>query len=131
MGVEPYYVREVVRLIIAQRLVRKLCTLCKEKHLPDREALSAIGIDVKPDQTMYRAVGCNHCNHTGYQGRMGIFEVMPMSSELRSMMSLDVTPEKVKEKAVQQGMNTMWENALNKVFAGVTSIDEVIRSIPR
>ena len=131
MGVEPYYIREVVKVIIAQRLARKLCPRCKEKYTPDSELLSQLGLDGSGHYAFYKPSGCKYCNHTGYKGRTGIYEVMPMSRDLRSMMSLDVTPEEIKEKAMQEGMSTMWTNAVKKVVLGITSIEEINRTTPR
>ncbi|RJP30654.1 MAG: type II secretion system protein GspE [Actinobacteria bacterium] len=131
MGIEPYYIREVVRVIIAQRLARKLCPRCKEKYAPDAELLSELGLDGSGHYAFYRPSGCKYCNNIGYKGRTSIYEVMPMSKALTAMMSLEVTPEEIKEKAVEQGMSTMWFNAVRKVAAGITSAEEIKRTIPR
>jgi type IV pilus assembly protein PilB len=131
MGIEPYYIREVVKVIVAQRLARRLCPRCKEKYVPDAELISELGLDTMGRYAFYRPAGCKYCNNVGYKGRTGIYEVMPMSVELKAMMSLEITPEEIKAKAVEQGMSTMWANAIRKVMAGVTSVDEIKRTIPR
>ncbi|MDY6795699.1 MAG: ATPase, T2SS/T4P/T4SS family [Actinomycetota bacterium] len=131
MGIEPYYVREVVKIIVAQRLVRKLCPRCKEKYVPDPRTLAGLGLVEADEHVLYKPRGCKYCNQTGYKGRMGIFEVMPMTRELKAMMSLEVTPEEVKDEAVRQGMTTMREDALRKALAGATSLDELERAVPR
>ncbi len=130
MGVEPYYVREVVKLIIAQRLVRKLCPRCKEPYRPPEEKLRELGLGEEEGE-YFRPVGCRYCNQTGYKGRTGVFEVMGMSKDLKSMMSLEVSPEKVIEVAVRDDMRTMWRNALRKFSKGVTSLEEIMRCVPR
>lgn len=131
MGIEPYYVREVVRLIIAQRLVRKLCPRCKEPYELSPEVREQLGIGVEEGGDFYRAVGCKYCNQTGYKGRTGVFEVMGMDKELKAMMSLDVSPREVMEVAVSGGMRTMWRNAVRKFLRGVTSLEEIMRCVPR
>jgi type IV pilus assembly protein PilB len=131
MGVEPYYLREVVNLIIAQRLTRKLCPRCKEKYVPDLEVTNELGLPAGGNYFFYRAVGCSQCGNTGYKGRMGVYEVMLMSRELKTMVSLDITPNTIKETAVERGMSTMWHNAAMKVLSGVTSVEEIRRTIPK
>ncbi|OFW56317.1 MAG: hypothetical protein A2V52_05715 [Actinobacteria bacterium RBG_19FT_COMBO_54_7] len=131
MGVESYYVREVIRLIIAQRLVRKLCPSCKEAYIPSPDALVGLGVAPKGDGVIYKASGCKHCSGVGYRGRTGVFEVMLMSDELRSLMSLEFRANQVRQKAVEEGMTTMWSNAAEKVIAGITSLEEIERNIPR
>lgn len=131
MGIEPYYVREVVRLIIAQRLVRKLCPRCKEPYELSQEVREQLEIGVEEGGDFYRVVGCKYCNQTGYKGRIGVFEVMGMDKELQAMMSLDVSPREVMEVAMRGGMRTMWRNAVRKFLRGVTSLEEIMRCVPR
>ncbi|MBN2027882.1 MAG: Flp pilus assembly complex ATPase component TadA [Actinobacteria bacterium] len=131
MGIEAYYVREVVRLVIAQRLVRLLCPECKEKYSADAREREELGEPADGDTVLFRARGCDACAFTGYRGRSGVFEVMPMSEELKEMMTTDVPMRVIKEKAVEQGMRTMWRNAVSKVREGRTSLEEIRRLIPR
>ena len=131
IGIEPYYVREVVRLVIAQRLVRLLCPDCKEEYRPDARELEELGRPAAEGTVLFRSRGCDACAFTGYRGRSGVFEVMPMSDELKEMMTLDVPMRSIREKAVEQGMTAMWGNAVRKVLAGKTSLDEIRRQIPR
>ena len=131
MGIESYYVREVVRLIIAQRLVRKLCPSCKEAYIPTADAILSLGIATKGDDVIYKARGCKHCNGVGYRGRTGVFEVMLMSDELKSLVNLQFQASEVRQKAMEQGMVPMWANAAEKVVAGITSLEEIERNIPR
>jgi len=129
IGIEPYYVREVVKLVIAQRLVRKLCPRCKEGYTPSPEVLVELGIE--GSHRFYRPVGCRYCGNTGYKGRIGVFEVMPMSEGIRALTDAQVNPGEVKARAVEEGMATMWRNAVNKVVQGVTSVEEIARTVPR
>lgn len=131
MGIEAYYVREVVRLVVAQRLVRLLCPECKEEYLPGEREREELGEQADGGTPLFRARGCDACAFTGYRGRSGVFEVMPMSEELKEMMIADVPMRSIKEKAVEQGMRTMWRNAVGKVLAGMTSLEEIRRRIPR
>jgi type II secretory ATPase GspE/PulE/Tfp pilus assembly ATPase PilB-like protein len=131
MGVEPYYVREVIRLIIAQRLVRKLCPSCKEPYALSGNALSRLGIPTNGDDLIYKPKGCKHCKGTGYKGRVGVFEVMLMTDDLKSMTGLGLDAKQVRQKAIEQGMVPMWYNAVDKVISGVTSLEEIERNIPR
>jgi type IV pilus assembly protein PilB len=131
MGIEAYYVREVVRLVVAQRLVRLLCPECKEEYLADAREREELGEPADGGTVLFRARGCDLCVFTGYKGRSGVFEVMPMTEDLKDMMSLDVPMRSIKEKAVEQGMRTMWRNAVTKVLAGKTSLEEIRRLIPR
>jgi type IV pilus assembly protein PilB len=131
MGVEAYYVREVVRLVIAQRLVRLLCPECKEEYLANAREREELESAVEGETVLFRARGCDLCAFTGYRGRSGVFEVMPMTGDLKEMMTLDVPMRRIKDKAVEQGMRTMWRNAVSKVLAGKTSLEEIRRQIPR
>jgi type IV pilus assembly protein PilB len=131
MGVEAYYVREVVRLIIAQRLVRKLCPNCKEPYVLSGNTLSRLGLANGSEDVIYRPMGCKHCNGTGYKGRTGVFEVMLMTNELKLLTTLDVDARQVRRKAMEEGMIPMWYNAVEKVISGMTSLEEIERNIPR
>jgi type IV pilus assembly protein PilB len=131
MGIEPYYIREVVRVIVAQRLARKLCPRCKDRYEASEEELEELGLEKGTENVFYKAVGCKYCNNTGYKGRTGIYEVMPMTRELKGLMSLDVNPNEIRYVAREQGMSTMWSSAIRKALLGITSISEIVRTIPR
>ncbi len=130
IGIEPFYVREVVKLAIAQRLVRRLCPACKEAYTPDARELEETGVE-DAGVTFYRPRGCEGCEGSGYFDRTGIYEVMPMTAELQEMMTTQVPIREIKKTAVQLGMNTLWHNAVAKVIAGATSLAEVRRCIAR
>ena len=129
MGVEPFLVGSSLVAVLAQRLVRILCGDCRESYPASDEELQEIG--VKPpghDITLYKAVGCAACNHTGYRGRMGIFELMMIDDEIRSMVSKNVDSKTIKRAAVGKGMGTLRIDGARKVLAGTTSVAEVIRA---
>jgi type IV pilus assembly protein PilB len=130
IGIEPFYVREVVKLAIAQRLIRKLCVHCREAYTPDARELAELGQEAS-GLGLYRARGCEACGGTGYFDRTGIYEVMPMTEELKEMMTTQVPIRQVKETAVRQGMRTLWRNAVAKVLAGTTSSEEIRRCVAR
>jgi general secretion pathway protein E len=129
MGVEPFLVGSSLVAVLAQRLVRILCTDCREAYTTTPEELQEIG--VKPperDVTLYKAVGCETCNNTGYRGRMGIFELMMIDDEIRSMVSRNIDSKTIKKAAVGKGMGTLRVDGARKVLRGITSVAEVIRA---
>lgn len=129
MGVEPFLVGSSLVAVLAQRLVRVLCTDCREAYVTAPEELQEIG--VKPpdrDVTLYKAVGCAACNYTGYRGRMGIFELMMIDDEIRSMVSKNIDSKTIKKAAVGKGMGTLRVDGARKVLRGITSVAEVIRA---
>jgi len=109
--------------------VRVLCTECREAYVASDEELREIG--VKPPQrdvTLYRAHGCARCNHTGYHGRMGIFELMLIDDDIRALVSQNVDSKTIKHKATQKGMHTLRSDGAVKVLRGQTSVAEVLRA---
>ena len=129
MGVEPFLVGSSLVAVLAQRLVRVLCTDCRQAYVAAPEELQEIGI--KPpdrDVTLYKAVGCTACNYTGYRGRMGIFELMMIDDDIRSMVSKNIDSKTIKKAAVGKGMGTLRVDGARKVLRGITSVAEVIRA---
>ena len=129
MGVEPFLVGSSLVAVLAQRLVRVLCKDCKEAYTTTDEELREIGI--KPPGrpvTLYRATGCPACSHTGYRGRLGIFELMTIDDEIRNLVSQNVDAKSIKTAATRKGMGTLRADGARKVLAGVTSVSEVIRA---
>lgn len=129
MGVEPFLVGSSLVAVLAQRLVRVLCTQCREAYTTTDEELREIG--VKPPGrpvTLYRGVGCATCSHTGYRGRIGIFELMMVDDEIRNLVSTNVDAKTIKAAAMRKGMGTLRADGARKVLAGTTSVAEVIRA---
>ncbi len=125
MGIEPFLVASSTVLIMAQRLVRRICSGCKEEMDVSPEALRDIGLP--PGTVAYKGKGCDKCNGTGYSGRQGLYEVMPITSEIRDLI-LDRAPtSEIRDMAVQQGMLTLREDGLIKIQKGITTIEEVLR----
>ena len=129
MGIPPYNVAAALNLIIAQRLVRRLCEHCKEPVEVPEEALRRSGFteeDARGGATLHRARGCEHCVE-GYKGRTGIYQVMPVSQELRKLILREATAIEIGEQASQEGVKDLRAAGLTKVLAGVTSLEEVDR----
>jgi len=131
MGVEYFYVREVVKLIIAQRLVRRLCRSCITDYAPSAEDLADLGLPANSKPPLKTAEGCAVCHGTGFVGRTGVYETMRMTGEIKEMMAPDVPLFKVRNLAIEDGMRTLWQNAVEKVLAGETSLEEIRRAVPQ
>ena len=128
MGVEPFLVASTVEGVMAQRLLRKLCPDCKEAYQPKLEDVPADfpfeQLDGKP---LYRSVGCRTCRNVGYGGRMGIYELMVTTEEVRQLAHDRVSSWQIKQAALKNGMRTLRMDAWQKAIEGRTSIDEVLR----
>ncbi|HET7221063.1 MAG TPA: type IV-A pilus assembly ATPase PilB [Vicinamibacterales bacterium] len=129
MGIEPFLVASSVNLICAQRLVRRVCAACKEDHPTPPQALVEAGFTPDEAQRVVpkRGAGCEVCNQTGYKGRVGLYEVMEVTEELRELILVGASGLELKRKAVEEGMITLRRSGLRKVMDGVTTIEEVAR----
>ncbi len=129
MGVEPFLVGSSLVAVLAQRLVRVLCSECREPYTATDEELAEIGIR-PPGRpvTLYRGTGCPTCSHTGYKGRKGIFELMIIDDDIRSLLSRNLDSKSIKAAATKKGMGTLRADGARKVLAGITSVSEVIRA---
>ena len=130
MGVEPYLVSSAVDCILAQRLARTLCDECREEFVPAKQMLLDAGFDPGDlPERLWRARGCRKCGETGYRGRMGVHEVMPVNEEISRLIVAGATSEHIRKAAVEQGMLTLRQDGLAKVRAGLTSVEEVSRIV--
>ncbi len=132
MDVETFLVASAIDAVVAQRLARILCERCKEAYQPDESELVQAGYPdrVLPEiQQLFRPTGCAACSNTGYRGRMGLYEVMPMTEELERLTVERASAEALKTVAIQQGMITLRDDGLEKVRMGLTSIEEVARVV--
>ena len=129
MGIEPFLVASSVNLICAQRLVRRVCAACKSDHPTPPQALVDAGFTPDEAQKVVpkRGTGCEVCNQTGYKGRVGLYEVMEITEELRELILVGASGLELKRKAVEDGMITLRRSGLRKVMDGVTTIEEVAR----
>jgi len=134
MGVEPFLVGSTIELVIAQRLVRKICDTCKASEVVSKAKIDKFGKDVSayfPGKsfTFYRGKGCESCSHTGYRGRVGLFEFLTTSPELQDLISKSPSTKEVTDLAKSQGFVTMFEDGVEKVNAGLTTIEELLRVV--
>jgi type IV pilus assembly protein PilB len=129
MGIEPFLVASSVNLICAQRLVRRLCTECKKDHPHDPKALVDAGFTPEEAQKVIpkKGAGCDRCNNTGYKGRVGLYEVMEITEDLRELILVGASAIELRRKAMDEGMVTLRRSGLLKVIDGVTTIEEVAR----
>ena len=128
LGLEPFLVTATLEAIVGQRLVRQICTRCKEAFHPTEEMLMELGLSPESiaDRTYYRGVGCDACRHTGYSGREAIYEVMVLDDELRQLIMERASTGKLREAARKRGMRTLRDSGLLSIYDGRTTIEEVI-----
>ncbi len=127
MGVEPFLLASVVRVFIAQRLVRTICPKCKTETGYPIDYLIEIGAELPADMKFYRGAGCDSCRQTGYQGRLAIFEICRISEGLRRLIIHKASGTELKQRAIRDGMSTLREDGWRRVIAGQTTIEEVVR----
>jgi len=129
IGVPPFLIQATLRGIVSQRLVRKICDRCKEAIQIDTTELKQMGLNIGTQETVtvYRGRGCQHCRGTGYKGRIGIHEVLPFSEAIRKLTTEVTDLTAIREKAIQEGMVSLRENAIKMFLAGVTTYQEVMR----
>ncbi len=127
MGIESYLIADSVIGVIAQRLVRRLCPLCKKPRPATEEEKEFMGVDVGEDVTIYDPCGCPKCENTGYKGRIGVYEIMKMSPALKKIISRRDGADVLKEKAIEEGMRTLRMSGSGYVLDGTTSFAEVVR----
>jgi type IV pilus assembly protein PilB len=129
MGIEPFLVATSVNLIQAQRLIRRVCTECKEVLPTPAEALVEIGFtpDEARDLKVYKGKGCSKCNNTGYKGRVGLYEVMEITDDIRELILIGASALELRKRAVESGMLTLRQSGLMKIRNGVTTLEEVVR----
>ncbi len=130
IGVKPFLIASAVRAVMAQRLVRKLCPLCKTPaELSDKE-MRALSMDTSrlADATIFGPVGCDKCRNNGFRGRMGIFEIFVVDDEVRQMINTGLTTNQLRRRARELGMRTLREDGIRKVLSGLTSGSEVVHA---
>jgi len=129
MGIEPFLVATSVNLIQAQRLIRRICKDCKRESPTPPEALVEIGFLAEEAQTLktYKGQGCSTCNNTGYKGRVGLYEVMEITDEIRELILIGASALELRKKAIDDGMISLRDSGLHKIRSGITTIEEVVR----
>jgi type IV pilus assembly protein PilB len=129
MGVPTFLITATVEAILAQRLVRRICSQCREEMIPPEEQLRDLGLDPKQiqDKKFYRGRGCDVCNNTGYKGRVGLYELMIMNDHLRDLIMRNASTDEIRDAARGFGMTTLRDAGMASMYDGTTTIDEVIR----
>ncbi|MFH0926815.1 MAG: type II secretion system ATPase GspE [bacterium] len=129
MGIEPYLLASSINAVVAQRLVRCICDNCKKIYVPTKDSLTEVGIDISllNDNILWKGQGCKECLQTGYKGRIGIYELLPLDDEIRKMVIKRCDANEIKKKGIELGMVTLRQNGIQKVISGITTIDEILR----
>jgi type IV pilus assembly protein PilB len=127
MGVESYLIADSVIGVIAQRLVRRLCPMCKKPRQATADEKNFMGVDESKDITIYEPCGCSKCDNAGYKGRIGVYEIMKMTPALKKIISSRQGADVLKEKAIEEGMRTLRMSGSEYVLEGITSYSEVVR----
>lgn len=130
MGVEGFLVASTTNLIVAQRLVRRLCTNCIKRYKPNEQVIASLenslGSKIKVEH-FYKGQGCAECNNSGYKGRIGIYEVIEVNDEIRELITKQVSASQIEQIAVKNGMVKLLEDGINKAASGITTIEEALR----
>jgi general secretion pathway protein E len=127
MGVEPYLVASVLEAVLAQRLVRRICAACRVLDTPSQADLDALGVTAPPGTQLYRGKGCEECRGTGYRGRMGIYELFPITEDARSLMLRRSSARDIRHHAIAAGMVTLRMDGWRRACEGLTTVDEILR----
>ena len=129
MGIPTFMISATVEAILAQRLVRRICNNCREEIEPSDEVIAQLGFtnDQVAEKKFYRGKGCDHCNNSGYRGRVGLFELMILNDDLREMIMQNASTDDMREQARKYGMVTLRDAGLKNMFEGITTPEEVIR----
>ncbi|HYM91400.1 MAG TPA: GspE/PulE family protein, partial [bacterium] len=131
MGIEPFLITSSLIGVLAQRLVRVICPKCKEAYVPPPDALKRLGVDVekRADIRLFRGAGCEACRKTGYKGRIGVFELMVMNERLCALAVTGAPTEQLRDAAIEEGMRTLKQDAIQKVLEGITTFEEMLRVV--
>jgi type IV pilus assembly protein PilB len=131
LGVAPFLVASALLGAVAQRLIRNSCPKCRQVYQPSQDDLNRLFGESHGDKKIefYEGTGCNHCHNTGYHGRKGIFEILPISPTIRKMIVDRSSDDVIRQQAIKEGMKTLHRSAVNEVLTGVTTIDEIMRVI--
>ena len=129
MGVEPFLIASSLEGVLGQRLVRKICTHCRQPYEPSEAILRQIGLTIHDigDKNFYYGAGCAECNNTGYKGRKGIYELLDITEPIRELITQRAPSQVIRQKAIEHGMNTLRNDGLRSIFEGETTIEEVLK----
>lgn len=127
MGIEPFLISSSCILTCAQRLVRRVCSNCKEEFMPEPETFEALGIQEMEGTVFYRGAGCERCKRRGYSGRAAVIEVLPVTETIRRLIIKRASATVIKNQAVAEGMKTLRMVGIDKAREGITTLEEVLR----
>jgi type IV pilus assembly protein PilB len=127
IGVEPYLIAAAVNAILAQRLVRKICSGCRCEYKPSDEMLEFLTLQGLQSEKLYKGAGCDKCRKTGYAGRLGIYELMVMDDAMRDIVTRNPEVNQLRKLARERGLVTLREDGFQKVLKGQTTVDEILR----
>ena len=129
MGVEPFLISASLECILAQRLIRKICTSCRTTYEPNEHVLASLGLGIHDigDKNFYYGKGCEACNNTGYKGRKGIYELLKISDPIREMINERAPGVLLRQKAIELGMTTLREDGMRSIYDGLTTIEEIVK----
>lgn len=129
MGIEPFLISASLECVLAQRLIRKICTACRTSYEPTPQVLASLGLSIHDigDKDFYYGKGCEACNFTGYKGRKGIYELLKISDPIREMINDRAPGVLIRQKAIELGMTTLREDGLRSIYEGLTTIEEVVK----
>ena len=130
IGVESFLLAATLEAVIAQLLVRRLCPDCSTEYVPHPDVLAELGLTPREieGRTFRYGKGCANCHHTGYRGRQAIFEILLVSERLRQMITENVSTDRIREAALEEGMRTLRDSGLLAIYDGITAVEEVIRA---
>jgi len=133
MGVESFLIASSIAGVLAQRLLRTVCVKCKEPYAPPKDALKRLGMNLdildKSEVTFFRGRGCDGCKGTGYKGRIGVYELMPVNDKVRELILARASSYAIREAAIEAGMRTLKDDAMEKILLGITTLEESLRVI--
>ena len=129
LGVESFLITATLEAVIAQRLVRRICSSCKADYDPNEEQLMELQLTPEEvgDRKFFYGKGCDYCNNTGYRGRTGLYEIMVMDDRIRDLIMESASTAVIRREAVKRGMRTLRESGLMAIFDGISSVDEVVK----
>lgn len=129
LGMEPFLITATLEAVVAQRLVRRICTYCKTEYRPTEEQLMELQLRPQDvgDRVFYYGKGCDYCNNTGYRGRLGIYEIMVVTDQLRELMMNKASTNVLRHESIKNGMRTLRESGLLAIYEGITTLDEVVK----